>query len=94
MRSFVKWFCLVAAVVVAAIIVLFKVIPTPYERYYGQFTRERLIGLTKAEVLETVGQPGGTMDNGDAWNYQLGNRPGAVVLFTKGRVADVAEWKE
>jgi len=69
-------------------------VPSPQERYYSQFQRAELIGLTEAEVLARFGKPHGIMDEGSAWNYQIGKSPGAVVLFTNGKVADVSKWEK
>jgi leucyl aminopeptidase (aminopeptidase T) len=36
----------------------------------------------------------GVMEGDDVWNYQIGRDPGAVLLFTDGKVVDVSEWRK
>ncbi len=87
-----KW-ALPVALGICWIALIAWVIPSPYERYYSQFQRAELIGLTETEILVRFGKPHGIMDDGSAWNYQIGKDPGAVVLFTDGKVVDVSKWE-
>ena len=93
MSTRLKRWIFISAALLACVSLALCLLPTPYERYYSQFNRDKMIGLTKAEVLDRVGEPTGIFEGEDAWNYQLGKSPGAVLLFTDGKVSEVSEWE-
>ena len=84
---------ILAIVAVGCLALCFYLVPSPYERHYSQLTSAKMIGLTKAQVLDRVGKPHSILEEDHVWSFQIGKDPGAVLLFTDGKVTEVSEWE-
>jgi len=89
-----KRLILPAAAGFVCLVLFFWLFPTPYARYYAQFERSTMMGLTKDQVLERVGKPTSIIEAEDVWCYQIGRDPGAVFSFTDGKVVEVSVWRK
>lgn len=82
------------AVGVFGIITLLWIIRTIPDFRYAKFESDKMIGLSKDQVLARVGKPTSIIQGEDIWCYQYSMRPGAVLFFTDGKVVESSVWKK
>jgi len=82
--------CWTALFVTASVAAAFLMVPA----YHTRFEKPSMIGLTKEQVIQRVGEPTSIVPDEEVWSYQIGMDPDVTVSFTEGKVAEVKVFKK